>query len=235
MKPSPAALAAALLLAGCSEEASAPKASPKPMESPAARPAATAPSNPLLDPNNPAVNLTAPEEFKVKFSTSKGDFTVHVTRAWAPKGADRFYSLVKNNFYDEARFFRVIRGFVAQFGIHGDPKVSAAWMSARIQDDPVTQSNRRGTLTYATAGPNSRTTQLFINYADNSRLDGAGFAPFGRVTEGMDVVDQLHADYGEGPPGGRGPSQGLIQQMGNEYLIKDYPNLDYIKTARIVQ
>src|SRR6202165_968178 len=131
----------------------------------------------------------APASYKVKFDTSKGTFVVQVTRAWAPQGADRFYNLVKNGFYDNVRFFRVISGFMVQFGINGTPAVMAAWRNAQIPDDPVTQSNKRGMITFATSGPNSRTTQVFINFADNSRLDSTGFAPFGQVVSGMNVVD----------------------------------------------
>ncbi|HXH08760.1 MAG TPA: peptidylprolyl isomerase [Alphaproteobacteria bacterium] len=181
------------------------------------------------------MNQTAPTTFQAKFETSKGDFVVEVQRDWAPNGADRFYNLVKNGFYDDVRFFRVISGFMAQFGINGDPKVSAVWREQRIPDDPVKQSNKRGFITFATAGPNTRTTQLFINYGDNSRLDRMGFAPFGRVTEGMQVVDQLYAGYGEGAPQGRGPNQARIQTEGNAYLTKDFPQLDYIKRVTILE
>jgi peptidyl-prolyl cis-trans isomerase A (cyclophilin A) len=193
------------------------------------------PASPLLNPRSAAMNQTAPATFKAKFETSKGDFIVEVQRDWAPNGVDRFYSLVQNGFYDNVRFFRVISGFMAQFGISGDPKVSAVWREQRIQDDPVKQSNKRGFITFATAGPHTRTTQLFINYGDNSRLDQMGFAPFGRVTEGMQVVDQLHAGYGEGAPQGRGPNQGRLQAEGNEYLTKEFAQLDYIKRATIIE
>jgi peptidyl-prolyl cis-trans isomerase A (cyclophilin A) len=189
----------------------------------------------LLKPQSPAMNQTAPTTFKVRFETSKGDFIVEVQRGWAPAGADRFYNLVKNGFYDGARFFRVISGFMAQFGINGDPKVSAVWREQRIKDDPVQQSNTRGFIAYAMAGPNTRTTQLFINYGDNSRLDQRGFAPFGRVIAGMEVVDQLYAAYGEGAPQGRGPSQVRIQQEGNAYLTSSFPELDYIKKATPIE
>ncbi len=192
-------------------------------------------SNVLLDPKAPEMNQPAPPKFRAKFATSKGDFTIEVVREWAPQGADRFYNLVRNGYFDEARFFRVLTGFVAQFGIHADPKVSAVWRNARIPDDRAKESNRRGTLTFATAGPNTRTTQLFINLQDNDRLDGMGFAAFGKVVEGMRVVDSLYADYGEGAPGGRGPDQGRLQAEGNSYLIKDFPKLDYVKTAKIMQ
>ena len=149
----------------------------------------------------------APASYQVKFVTTKGDFTVTVTRAWAPVGADRFYNLVKHHFYDNASFFRVLPGFVAQFGLSAYPAVSTAWSKATISDDPVTQSNLHGYLTFATAGPNTRTTQIFINLADNKRLDGMGFAPFAQVTDGMNAIDALYADYGEGAPQGGGPDQ----------------------------
>jgi len=159
-----------------------------------------------------------------------------VTREWAPNGADRFYNLVKNGYYDNVRFFRVISGFMVQFGISGDPALNNVWHAANIQDDPVKQSNKKGYVTFATAGPNTRTTQIFINYVDrNTFLDGQGFAPFGQVTEGMEVVDKLNAEYGEGAPGGRGPNQGRIQSEGNAYLEKDFPNMDYVKRATIVK
>jgi peptidyl-prolyl cis-trans isomerase A (cyclophilin A) len=160
---------------------------------------------------------------------------VEVTRAWAPNGADRFYNLVKNGFFNDARFFRVISNFMVQFGIHGDPATSAAWRMARIPDDPVKESNKRGYITFATAGPNTRTTQVFINFRDNAGLDGQGFSPFGRVISGMDVVDKLHAGYGEGAPSGRGPNQAQIQAEGNAYLTKSFPQLDYVKTATIAK
>jgi peptidyl-prolyl cis-trans isomerase A (cyclophilin A) len=171
----------------------------------------------------------------VKFSTSKGDFVVQVKREWAPVGADRFYNLVKNGFYDECRFFRTVPGFVTQFGIHGDPKVSTKWKDAKIKDDPVKESNAKGTLTFATSGQNTRTTQLFINLVDNKRLDGMGFSSFGKVVEGMDKVEALYSGYGEGAPRGKGPDQGRIQGEGNEYLKKDFDKLDYVKTARLVE
>jgi peptidyl-prolyl cis-trans isomerase A (cyclophilin A) len=175
----------------------------------------------------------APETYQVKFETSKGDFTVSVTRAWAPLGADRFYNLAKHHFFDNGSFFRVLKGFVAQFGISAYPPVSAVWEKATIKDDSVTQSNKKYFLTFATAGPNTRTTQLFINLADNPRLDGMGFAPFGQVTEGMSVVDNLYADYGEGAPGGSGPNQDEIQKQGKPYLDKNFPNLDFVKTTTL--
>jgi peptidyl-prolyl cis-trans isomerase A (cyclophilin A) len=189
----------------------------------------------LLQPKSASLTQTAPASFKVKFDTSKGDFVVESQREWAPLGVDRFYNLVRNGYYDGVCFFRVISGFMAQFGIHGDPKISAAWRPERIQDDPVKQSNKRGYLSYAMAGPNTRTTQLFINYADNSRLDQMGFAPMARIVEGMDVVDRLYSGYGEGQPQGKGPNQGRLQTEGSAYLTKDFPQLDCIKKATIVE
>ncbi len=176
---------------------------------------------------------TAPAVYKAKFDTSKGAFVVEVHRDWALNGADRFYNLVKNGFYNNARFFRVIEGFMVQFGINGDPKISAVWQDANIPDDPVKQSNERGMITFATAGPNTRTTQVFINFGDNASLDGQGFAPFGKVVSGMDVVDSLFSGYGEGAPSGRGPNQGIVQSLGNPYLEKAFPKLDFIKKATI--
>lgn len=177
----------------------------------------------------------APDVFLAEFITTKGTFIVAVRRQWAPKGADRFYNLVRHGFYDEARFFRVIAGFMAQFGLPADPQVTKQWKDAKLTDDPVIESNTRGTVSFATAGPNTRTTQLFINYRDNSRLDAMGFAPFGKVIRGMDVVDQLYADYGEGAPAGKGPSQKRIQEEGNAYLERDFPKLDFIKRAGLVK
>jgi len=190
---------------------------------------------------NPAVffdpaKLTekAPDTFKAQFDTTKGKVTFEVTRSLAPNGADRFYNLVKSGYFTDIAFFRVIPGFMCQFGIHGDPSVSAKWREANITDDAVKGSNTRGTITFATAGPNTRTTQLFINFGNNANLDGMGFSPFGNVTEGMDVVDKINGEYGEGAPGGNGPNQGRVQMEGNAYLQKDFPNLDYIKSAAIL-
>lgn len=179
------------------------------------------------------LNEKAPATYKAKFDTSKGVFVIEVVRDWAPNGADRFYNLVKNGFYDNVRFFRVISGFMVQFGINGDPKVSAPWREARIADDPVKQSNKRGMITYAMAGPNTRTSQVFINFGDNAQLDSQGFSPFGRIISGMDVVDKLNAEYGEGAPRGRGPDQGRIQTEGNAYLQRDFGRLDFVKKATI--
>jgi peptidyl-prolyl cis-trans isomerase A (cyclophilin A) len=176
----------------------------------------------------------APETFKARFDTTKGKFTIEVTRSLSPNGADRFYNLVRSGYFKDVAFFRVVPGFMCQFGVHGDPSVSAKWRAAAIPDDPVKGSNTRGAITFATAGPNTRTTQLFINFGDNRNLDSMGFSPFGKVAEGMDVVDMINGEYGEGAPSGRGPHQGRVQMEGNAYLKKDFPNLDYIKSASIV-
>ena len=170
----------------------------------------------------------APETFQVKFVTTKGDFVVQVNRAWAPLGADRFYNLVKHGFFTDAAFFRVVPGFIIQFGLSANPAVNRVWQSANIKDDPVTESNKPGYLTFATAGPNTRTTQLFINFGDNKFLDNQGFAPFGQVTSGMDVVQSLYSGYGERP------EQGSITAQGKAYLDKNFPNIDSIKSATIV-
>jgi peptidyl-prolyl cis-trans isomerase A (cyclophilin A) len=180
-----------------------------------------------------ALNAHAPAIYKVKFDTSKGPFVLEVHRDWAPNGADRFYNLVKNGFFDNNRFFRVISGFMVQFGINGDPRISAVWQNANIPDDPVRAGNQRGYITFATAGPNTRTTQVFINYADNRGLDRQGFSPFGRVISGMSVVDALYAGYGEGAPQGQGPEQDRIQKEGNAYLMSNFPKLDYVRKATI--
>jgi peptidyl-prolyl cis-trans isomerase A (cyclophilin A) len=170
----------------------------------------------------------APATFDVKFTTTKGDFVVQVNRAWAPLGADRFYNLVKHGFFTNAAFFRVVPGFIVQFGLSADPAVSKVWANANFKDDPVTQSNKPGTLVFATAGPNTRTTQLFINFGNNASLDRQGFAPFGLVTSGMDVVTQIYSGYGEAP------DQGAISSKGKAYLDKSFPKLDSIKSATIV-
>ena len=169
------------------------------------------------------------------FETSRGPFVVEAHRAWSPNGVDRFYNLVKSEFYDGTRFFRVIDGFMAQFGISGDPRVSAAWQDRVIPDDTVKhQSNLRGRVSFGTRGPNTRTTQLFINFRDNVNLD-AGYPPIGEVVEGMSVVDSLWKGYGEGAPAGRGPDQERIVTEGNRYLVLEFPKLDYIKTARVAK
>lgn len=180
-----------------------------------------------------ALSEKAPDTYKAKFDTSKGAFVVEVHRDWSPNGADRFYNLVKNGFYDDTRFFRVVPGFVVQFGINGDPKISAPWRQAGIKDDPVKESNKRGAVSFATSGPDSRTTQVFVNLKDNSPLDSYGFSPIGSVVSGMNVVDKLYAGYGEGAPRGTGPDQGRIETEGNGYLVKSFPKLDYVKKATI--
>ncbi len=201
----------------------------------AGAPPAPAVPNPRL--MNPAeLNEKAPESYRARFTTSKGEFVVEVTRAWAPHGADRFYNLVNNGYFDDCRFFRVVYGFMVQFGVNGDPALNSVWREARIPDDPPQQSNKRGFVTFATAGPNTRTTQVFINYADrNARLDSQGFVPIGTVVEGMEVVDKLFGGYGEAAPRGHGPDQTRAQKEGNAYLTKLFPKLDYIKTASIVK
>ncbi|HZS39847.1 MAG TPA: peptidylprolyl isomerase [Polyangia bacterium] len=186
----------------------------------------------LTDPTK--AKATAPAVYKVKLATTKGDVVIEVHRDWAPVGADRFYNLVKLGYFNDVAFFRVIKGFMVQFGIHGDPAVNRAWHNANIQDDPSgKQSNTRGMVTFATAGPNTRTTQLFINYGDNARLDSMGFAPIGKVVSGMDVVDKLEGVYGEGAPMGAGPAQGKLQNEGNAYLKAQFPKLDYLKSATV--
>jgi peptidyl-prolyl cis-trans isomerase A (cyclophilin A) len=187
----------------------------------------------LGDPSS--LNEKAPAVYKAKFDTSKGTFVIEVHRDWSPNGADRFYNLVKNGYYNDVRFFRVIDGFMVQFGISGNPDLSAVWREARIPDDKVKESNQRGYVSFATAGPGTRTTQVFINFGDNGGLDGQGFSPFGQVVSGMDVVDALYNGYGEGAPRGAGPDQGRMQTEGNAYLMTDFPKLDYVKKATIEQ
>ena len=178
---------------------------------------------------------TAPNVFRVRFETSKGPFVVESHRDWAPRGVDRFYQLVQSQYFDNVRFFRVVSSFMAQFGMHGDPKVNAAWEKMPLQDDSVRESNRRGYLTFAMrSDPNTRTNQLFINIVNNRNLDEMGFAPIGRVVEGLAVIDSLYADYGDAYPNGNGPDQTRIRAEGNAYLERDYPKLDFIRTARLV-
>ncbi len=228
-------LSAAVLAVSC-----APKA-PETTQSGITPPAATAASETkeiktdMETLTNPAkATEKAPETFKVKFSTTKGDFTLEITRAWSPLGADRFYNLVKAGFFTDIAFFRVISGFMVQFGIHGDPAVAAAWRGARIQDDPVVESNKPGYISYAMAGPNTRTSQMFINFGNNARLDGMGFSPFGKVADGMSVVESIYSGYGEGAPSGMGPDQGRVQTQGNKYLKAEFPKMDYIKSAELL-
>jgi len=187
------------------------------------------------NPASPGFAAQAPDSFRARFETSAGDFVIAVHRRWAPLGADRFYNLVRSGYFDGVRFFRVVSGFMVQFGIHGDPAVSAAWRDQRIPDDPVRRTNLRSFVSFATAGPGTRTTQVFINFGSNDRLDAMGFAPFAQVVEGMDVVDRLYSGYGEGAPRGRGPDQGRIQAEGNGYLERSFPRMDYVKRASIVE
>jgi peptidyl-prolyl cis-trans isomerase A (cyclophilin A) len=240
-KPASATVAIALVLfttaAICSAQTPAPAKSSSPQAATTKKPASTTPAaRPAYDRAllRPALlKEKAPDEYKVQFSTTRGDFVVTVTRAWAPLGADRFYNLVKHHFYDNASFFRVLPNFMAQFGISAYPPVNKVWEPAVIKDDPVKQSNVRGYITFATGGPNTRTTQVFINFGDNKRLDHDGFAPFGQVTDGMKVVDMFYDQYGEGAPSGGGPDQDQIQKQGKPYLDKGWPKLDYIKTTTI--
>jgi peptidyl-prolyl cis-trans isomerase A (cyclophilin A) len=208
-------------------------AAPAKKAAPAAKaPTAGAFESALLQPAT--LRAKAPAEYEVKFVTTAGEFTIKVTRAWAPNGADRFYNLARHHFYDGAAFFRVLPGFMAQFGLSAYPQVSKAWEQANIKDDPVVQSNHKGFITFAMAGPNTRTTQVFINTANNERLDRDGFAAFGMVTDGMEVVDKLYNGYGEGAPDGHGPDQNMIGNRGHVYLEKSFPKLDVIKTATLV-
>ncbi len=223
--PSSMALALASTVALVAQT-SAPKPAPKP----AAKPPAAAPAgNRLLNPA--ALTAKAPDLFKVKFDTTKGPVTIELHRDWAPRGVDRFYNLARAGFFSGVRFFRVIPNFMAQFGISGDPAVNAAWEKARLADDPPNmQHNVRGMLTYGTTGaPNSRGTQLFINYKDNSYLDAQGFVPIGQVVEGMEAVDMLNAEYGAAPQN----QQGRIVAEGNKFLQASFPKLDYIRTATV--
>ncbi len=216
--------------------ASAPAPAPAPVESkPATAPEAkTTTPAPAAKPGNllkpETLKEKAPEKYEVKFKTTRGEFTLQVTRAWAPLGADRFYNLVKAHFYDDTSFFRVVPGFVAQFGISGKPAVSAAWKHTEIPDDPVLQSNKRGYITFATAGPGTRTTQLFISLKDNAFLDAQGFSPFGSVEgKGMNVVEMLYEGYGNDG----GPAQDKIESQGTPYVKKGWPKLDFIVSASL--
>ena len=237
----------AVFIAGCSRK---PSEEPVPVETEKAEPVEKAAppeeqpeeavSTPSVTPAeaakqrllNPAqLNEKAPETFKAKFTTSKGDFVIEVNRTWSPNGADRFYNLINNGYYNDCRFFRVITDFMVQFGINGDPALNQAWYQARINDDPVKESNQRGYVSFAMTGqPNSRTTQIFVNYKNNSFLDGQNFTPFGKVIEGMEIVDSFFSEYAGAPS----DNQPQIQAQGNAYLNKQYPKLDYIKSATIL-
>src|SRR5262245_52323553 len=188
----------------------------------------------LTSPGDSAFRATAPDTFIAQFQTSRGDFFVQVVRVWAPRGADRFYNLVRNGFYDGNRFYRVIEGFVAQWGASGDPAVNRAWARQCIRDDPVKRTNIRRAVTFAFGRPNTRATQVFVNYGVNDQLDQAGFAPFGEVIEGMEVVDSIYSGYGDGPPRGSGPDASRVNKEGNVYLAREFPRLDSIAHARIV-
>jgi cyclophilin family peptidyl-prolyl cis-trans isomerase len=191
-------------------------------------------AQPLRDPKNELWKRPAPEIYRVKIDTNKGSFTLEVTRALAPLGADRFYHLVASGFYDDSRFYRVIAGRFAQFGIAGNPQVAQVWRSESFPDDPVRATNTRGTFAFAMTGPNARTTQIYINVTDQPRQDADGFAPFGKVVEGMDVVDKLYSGYGETSGGGmRGGKQGKLFEEGNAFLDREFPLLDKLQRARL--
>jgi peptidyl-prolyl cis-trans isomerase A (cyclophilin A) len=190
------------------------------------------PENPLLQPRS--YRETAPDRYRVRLQTTKGDIVIDVTRAWAPLAADRFYNLVKAGYYDGIAFHRVMPNFVAEFGVHGDPWVNAAWRQALMADEPVRESNARGRVSFSKNTPNSRTVQVFINLKDNPGLDEQGFSPFGEVVEGMDVADSLYSGYGDGPPRGEGVYQAMAIARGDEYLNEEFPLLDRIETAEIV-
>jgi cyclophilin family peptidyl-prolyl cis-trans isomerase len=192
---------------------------------------------PLLSPNDAEMSQAAPDSFRVVLETSRGPITVMARRAWAPHGVDRFYYLTKHRYYDSTYFFRVIENFVAQFGISGNPSVNAAWENRRIPDDPVRHPNTRGTISFASEGPSTRTVQLFINLKDNPKLDtyGGGFPPIAEIVDGMNIAAALNDSYGEGAPAGLGPRQELITGQGNEYLRRYFPGLDLIQRASLAQ
>jgi|SRR5579871_5289251 len=184
--------------------------------------------------SKPAPKVVVPEVFRVKFETSQGDFVVEATRAWAPRGVDRFHELLRMRYFDEGRFFRVVKGFIAQFGVHKNYDVHDVWRKLVIVDDPPKEKNLRGTLAFAKSGPNTRATEIFINLADNAMLDEDGFVPFAKVVEGMDVVDKLYAGYGDLRPNGTEIDPGRVEEGANDYLIPRFPKMDYIKQARFV-
>jgi homoserine O-acetyltransferase len=191
-------------------------------------------ATPLQSSASASQDRRAPEQFRVRVETTKGPFVLAITRAWAPIGVDHFYTLVRAGYYDDSRFSRVVPGFIVQFGLAGDPAMTAAWKDRRIADDPVREHNTRGTIAYAMTGPNTRTTQLFISLVDNSRLDAQGFAPIGRVVEGMKVVDSLYGGYGEKSGGGmRAGKQGAVIAGGNAYLDGEFPRLDHLIRIRV--
>jgi peptidyl-prolyl cis-trans isomerase A (cyclophilin A) len=178
--------------------------------------------------------IVVPEAYRAKFETSKGDFVVEVARAWAPRGADRFHELLRMRYFDEGRFFRILPGFIAQFGIHKDFDVHATWRELVIADDPPREKNLRGTLAFAQSGPNTRATEVFINLKDNPELDDQGFTPFAKIVEGVETIDALYSGYGELGPKGKGPDAGRAESEANEYIVPRFPKLDYIKRARII-
>ena len=194
----------------------------------------TAPDNkPAAAPAKPARPAHTPDIYRVSMDTSKGAVVLEIMRAWAPRGADHFYELVRSGYYDGDRFYRVMPRFVVQFGINGDPQVSQLWSSLRIPDDPVKQKNRKGTVTFASSGPGARTTQVFVNMRDNPALDRQGFAPIGHVASGMDVLERLYSGYGDMPPRGSGPDGVEIERQGVSYLENHFPRLDYITKAAV--
>jgi peptidyl-prolyl cis-trans isomerase A (cyclophilin A) len=195
-------------------------------------------AEPVLDPASPLLTpeeLTeaAPATYRVRFETSVGTIVVQVNKAWSPNGADRFYNLVKNGYYDDTRFYRVVEGFMAQFGLKGVNAIDQAWRNASFPDDPFTRSNGRGTITFAHAGANTRTTQVFFNFKDNTHLDPSGFTPFGEVVEGLDVMDRIYSGYGELPPAGKGPDYGKAWVQGNKYLDQDFPEMTKVISATL--
>lgn len=219
--------------AGCQEKEQAAAPAPAaPQAQPQAAAAKSSIPEALLHPAT--ATDKAPEKYRARFTTTKGDFVIEVYRDWAPLGADRFYNLVRRGFYDNISVFRMIPGFVAQWGIHGEPEVNTAWRGARIQDDPAgKQTNARGTVTFAMGGPNTRTTHVFVNLQSNQVLDGMGFAPIGKVVEGLSTIESFYGGYGDGPPQGNGPDQGRSNTEGNSYLQREFPRLDFIKAAKI--
>jgi len=225
-------LVALLAAAACSDDRAAGADDPK--GELAAVPAPAEARRLLLDPADPAWTAEAPDSFDVLFETTRGTFGVRVRRAWAPLGADRFFNLVRHGFYDDSRFYRIVEGFIAQFGLPGDPEVTAQWLDRTLSDDPVVASNLRGRLAYAMTGPDTRATQVYINLVDNVRLDSTGFAPFGEVVVGIETIDALFAGYGENAGGGmRAGRQDRIIMEGNVHLDRDFPDLDRIRRARI--
>jgi peptidyl-prolyl cis-trans isomerase A (cyclophilin A) len=184
--------------------------------------------------SKPAPKVVVPEIYRVRFETSQGDFVVEAIRAWAPRGADRFHELIRMRYFDQGRFFRVLPGFIAQFGIHRDFKVHDVWRKLVIPDDPPQQKNLRGTLAFAKSGPDTRATEVFINLADNLILDEEHFVPFGRIVEGVEVIDKLYSGYGELRPEGKGPEASRVEEEANSYIVPRFPKLDYIKTAKFV-